>query len=123
MCHACARFIVASITTRCPCCVARDADVWEGGGGRSHIPHARSILAEGVAQLGDLDGALDLIEESIAQIERPGSEERCYYAEILSIKGWLLSLKGDPEGAERAYPLPSIGRGINRRNPGNCAPR
>ena len=44
-----------------------------------------------------------LIDEVIAQIERPGWEERYYYAETLRIKGWLLSLKGDPEGAERAY--------------------
>ncbi len=30
-------------------------------------------------------------------------QERHYYAEALRIKGWLLSLKGDPAGAERAY--------------------
>jgi predicted ATPase len=62
-----------------------------------------------MAQLGDLDGALDLIGEIIAQIERPGWEERHYYAETLRIKGWVLSLKGDLEGAERNY-LASLGR-------------
>ena len=61
------------------------------------------------AQLGDLDGALDLIGEIIAQIERPGWEERHYYAETLRIKGWVLSLKGDLEGAERNY-LASLDR-------------
>ena len=61
------------------------------------------MLAEGLAQLGDTDAALDLIDEVIAQIERLGWEERHYYAEALRIKGWLLSLKGDPAGAERAY--------------------
>jgi predicted ATPase len=61
------------------------------------------VLAEGLAQLGDLDRALDLIDEVIAQIERPGWEERHYYAETLRIKGRLLSLKGDPAWAERAY--------------------
>ena len=40
------------------------------------IPYCKSVLAEGMAQLGDLDGALDLIDEIIAQIERPGWEER-----------------------------------------------
>ncbi len=39
----------------------------------------------------------------IAQIERPGWEERFYYAEILRLKGWMLSLKGDLEGAERNF--------------------
>ena len=66
-------------------------------------PDLRSVLGEGMAQLGDLDGALDLIDEIIAQIETPGWGERWYYAETLRIKGWLLALKGDLAGAERAY--------------------
>jgi predicted ATPase len=56
-----------------------------------------------VAQLGDLDGALHLIDAVIAEIERPDRAERHYYAEALRIRGWLLSLKGDPAGAERSY--------------------
>jgi predicted ATPase len=56
-----------------------------------------------MAQLGDLAGALVLIDEAIAQIERPGWEERHHYAEALRIRGRLLSLKGDPAGAESAY--------------------
>ena len=42
-------------------------------------------------------------DEAIAQVELPGWGERSYYAEILRIRGRLLALKGDPEGAERAY--------------------
>jgi predicted ATPase len=76
---------------------------WEGGGGRTNSPYYKSVLAEGMAHLGDLAGALDLIDKTIAQVERPGWEERYYYAETLRIKGCLLSLKGDPAGAERAY--------------------
>jgi len=53
--------------------------------------------------LGDLDGALQLIEEQVEQVERPGWEERHHYAEILRLKGWMLSLKDDLEGAERNY--------------------
>jgi class 3 adenylate cyclase len=83
--------------------------IWENGGGRLGNPHLKSVLAEGMAQLGDLDGALDLIREIIAQIERPGWEERHYYAETLRIKGWVLSLKSDLEGAERNY-LASLDR-------------
>ena len=77
--------------------------LWEAGVGRTGTPCWRSILAEGMAQLGDLDGALHLIDEVIAEVERPDREERWYYAETLRIKGWLLSLKGDPAAAERSY--------------------
>jgi predicted ATPase len=77
--------------------------VWEEGGARGGIPYHRSVLAEGVAQNGDLDDALHLIDDVIADIERPDRQERHHYAEALRIKGWLLSLKGDPAGAERSY--------------------
>jgi predicted ATPase len=73
----------------------RGAGWW--GGPR---PHLNSVLAEGMAQSGDLAGALDLINEVIAEA---GSEERWLYAETLRIKGWLLSLNGDPAAAECAY--------------------
>jgi predicted ATPase len=47
--------------------------------------------------------ALQLIEEAIAQVERPGWEAFLSYAEILRLKGWMLSLKGDCDGAERNF--------------------
>jgi predicted ATPase len=75
----------------------------EQGGHRVGSSYDKSVLAEGMAQLGHLDGALDLIDEVVAEIERPDRQERYCYAETLRIKGSLLSLKGDPEGAERAY--------------------
>jgi hypothetical protein len=81
----------------------RGRAVWEAGGGRQGAPSTKSVLAEGMAQRGDLAGALVLIDEAIAQVERPGWEERCHYPEILRIRGRLLALKGDPAGAERAY--------------------
>jgi tetratricopeptide (TPR) repeat protein len=81
----------------------RGLAVWEERGGRLHSPYRKSVLAEGMAQLGDLAGALNLIDEAIAQVERSGWEERCHYAEILRVKGWLLALKGDATAAERAY--------------------
>jgi class 3 adenylate cyclase len=76
---------------------------WEARGGKIRIPAMKAFLAEAMALTGDLDGALDLLDEAIAQIERPGWEERIHYAEILRLKGWILALKGDPEGAERNY--------------------
>ena len=74
---------------------------WEAAGGKICSPVFRAFLAEGMALTGDLDAALDLIDEQIAGVERLGWRERLYYAEILRLKGWMLSLKGDLEGAER----------------------
>ena len=80
--------------------------VWEATGGKSRGPSMNAFLAEGMALTGDLDNALQLIGDVIAQIERPGWEERLHYAEILRLKGWILTLKGDdPEGAERNFLL------------------
>jgi predicted ATPase len=76
---------------------------WEASGGRNRNPSLYTLLAEGMALIGDLDDALHLIDEQIVQIERPGWEERLAYAEILRLKGWMLSLKGDLEGAERNF--------------------
>jgi class 3 adenylate cyclase/predicted ATPase len=83
--------------------VERGRAIWVAGGGRQGCPSLKSVLAEGRAQRGDLAGSLDLLNEAIAQVERPGWEERCYYAKILQIRGRLLALKGDPAEAERAY--------------------
>jgi class 3 adenylate cyclase/predicted ATPase len=77
--------------------------VWEQGGGGLCSPYVKSVLAEGIAELGDVGGALHVINEVTAQVERPGWEERWYHAETLRTKGWLLSLKGDTEGAEGAF--------------------
>jgi hypothetical protein len=52
---------------------------------------------------GKLAYALQLINEQIEQIERPGWEERQFYAETLLLKGWMLMLKNDVEGAEKNY--------------------
>jgi len=56
-----------------------------------------------MAMLGELDDALQLIDEQIEQVERPGWEERIHYAEILRLKGWMLTLNDDLEGAEKNY--------------------
>ena len=77
--------------------------VWEASGGKLRGPTLKALLAEGMAQVGDVTHALHLIDEVITQIERPGWEERLHYAEILRLKGWMLSLKGDLAGAERNY--------------------
>ena len=60
-------------------------------------------MAEALALTGDIESALQLLDKAIVQIERPGWEERFFLAEILRLKGWMLSLKGDLEGAERNF--------------------
>ncbi len=76
---------------------------WDGAGGKVRSPYMKAMLAEGMALTGDLENALHLIEEQVAQVERPGWEERVDYAEILRLKGWMLSCKGDFTGAEHIY--------------------
>jgi hypothetical protein len=75
--------------------------VAEASGGKRTA--RKTFLAEAMALTGDLDNALLVADETIALIERPGWEERFNYAEILRLKGWMLSLKGDLEGAEQNY--------------------
>jgi predicted ATPase len=76
---------------------------WEASGGKLYTPTLRAFWAGALAQTGEIDDALRLIDEQIVQIERPGWEERLYYAEIQRLKGWMLSLKGDLRGAERNF--------------------
>jgi predicted ATPase len=77
--------------------------LWEAGVGPTGSPYMRTVLAAGVAQQGNLDGALHLIDAVIAEIEGPDRQERHAYAEALRIKGWLLALKDDAAGAECSY--------------------
>jgi predicted ATPase len=72
-------------------------------GGELMMPYYRVVLAEGLVASGDRESGLRLIEESLTQIGQPGWEERCYLAEILRLKGWMLTLQGDLNGAEQNY--------------------
>jgi class 3 adenylate cyclase/tetratricopeptide (TPR) repeat protein len=73
-----------------------------GGHGGSN-PYLKTRLAEAVGLTGDISHALQLIERQIEQIRRPGWGERCHYAEIKRIEGWLHQLRGDSEAAEECY--------------------
>src|ERR1700761_1955816 len=75
----------------------------EAGAAKAFCPTWNAFLTEGMALTGDLHNALHLIDEQIVQIERPGWGERLHYADILRLKGWMLSLKGDLDGAERNF--------------------
>jgi predicted ATPase len=78
-------------------------ETWNAQGGKLWIPYWRATLAEGLALSGDVASGLQLIEESLTQIARPGWEERWYLAEVLRLKGWMMTLQGDPAGAEENY--------------------
>ena len=75
----------------------------EAIGGSLLMPALKAFVAEGMSQVHEPDNALLLIDEAIAEVERPGRDQRVHYAEILCLKGWMLSLKGDLERAERNY--------------------
>jgi predicted ATPase len=77
--------------------------VSEQAGGKAGHPSWMSIVAEATAELGDIDHALAMIEEIITELEEPACAERCYYAEILRLKGWMLEQKRELQEAERTY--------------------
>ena len=82
----------------------RDAlERWITHGALLWMPYLRAVLAEGLALGGEIDGALKLLEDSLAQIERPGWGERAHLAEVLRLKGWMLQLQGKLEAAEENY--------------------
>jgi tetratricopeptide (TPR) repeat protein len=66
-------------------------------GHRIWIWYLRALRAEALALTGDIDGAWNLIEESVVRIE--AGEERSHYAEVLRLRGWILILRSEPEQA------------------------
>jgi tetratricopeptide (TPR) repeat protein len=74
---------------------------WANVGGGVRIPYLKSVLADALAQEGELAEALRVIDESIEQIERPAFQERIWLAEVLRIKGWLMMRQGRDAEAEQ----------------------
>jgi class 3 adenylate cyclase/tetratricopeptide (TPR) repeat protein len=66
-------------------------------GHRIWIWYLKALQAEGLALIGDLEGAWMLVEESVARIE--AGEERSHHAEVLRLKGWMSILRGEPDQA------------------------
>jgi predicted ATPase len=81
----------------------RGIENWNKSGGHSRVPYLKSALAEALALQGDLDAALATIDECLEQIDRPGWQERSHLAEVLRLKGWMLAMKGDADGAQACY--------------------
>ncbi len=73
---------------------------WTKTGGHVRVPLVKSVLAQAVAQEGDAARALELIDECVAQIERPSGQERLWLAEVLRCKGLILLRLGREAEAE-----------------------
>lgn len=73
---------------------------WTRVGGQVRIPYLKSALAEAVALEGDMDTALNLIDECLEQIERLAWQECLWLAEVLRLKGWMLMRQGRTQEAE-----------------------
>jgi hypothetical protein len=65
--------------------------------------YLKTNLSEALTTVGDLDEALEVISSTIEDVERPEWDEKAQYAEMLRIRGWILYLKRDLDGAERNY--------------------
>lgn len=76
-------------------------------GGEVSLPYFRAALAAGLALNGDSAGGVQLIEQSLTQIARPGWDERGRLAEILRLKGRMLARQGGLDGAQQNN-LPSL---------------
>ena len=74
-----------------------------GGGFGGSNPYHQTLLAEGLAEVGELDRASAIIERQIEQIHRPGWGEKCHYAEVLRIRGLIADKQGDAAAAEEHY--------------------
>ena len=73
-------------------------------GGKVRIPMMKAFLAEAMALTGDLDNAPAAARRGRSpKSNARGGGNAFSYAEILRLKGWMLSLKGDFEGAERNF--------------------
>jgi class 3 adenylate cyclase/tetratricopeptide (TPR) repeat protein len=92
---------------------------WDASGGKSGIPTWKAFLAEAMVLTGDLENALQLIDEAIAQVERPGWEERISYASRAGCSRSRATLKTPNE----TFSPRSTGRAGSKRKCGSCTPR
>ena len=75
-------------------------DGWKARDGHLNLPYLKAALADALAQTGDLDGGLQLLDECLEQIARPGWHERVWLPETLRLKGWMLMRQGKRTEAE-----------------------
>jgi predicted ATPase len=76
---------------------------WHSTGARLWGRYIRGVLAEALARSDKIEEGLEVCDRALAEIEQPECRERWHYAELLRLRGWMLSLKGDVRGGERSY--------------------
>ncbi|MGA8939717.1 MAG: adenylate/guanylate cyclase domain-containing protein [Acidobacteriaceae bacterium] len=75
-------------------------DRWTKTGGNIRVPLVKAALARALALDGDLEAAMNRIDECIEQINRPSGQERLWLAEVLRTKGLILILLKRDDEAE-----------------------
>jgi class 3 adenylate cyclase/tetratricopeptide (TPR) repeat protein len=76
---------------------------WHSTGARFWGRYIREVLAEALAYSDKIEQGLEVCDGVLDEIEQPESRERWHYAELLRLRGWMLSLKGDVCGSEQSY--------------------
>jgi len=70
-------------------------------GGNCYLSNPYGALAEGQAQQGLVDDGLLTLEEALRHVEQTG--ERYWEAELYRVRGELLLMRGDENGAENSF--------------------
>ena len=94
---------------------------WDSLGGECWSPHRNSVLAEGMALTCDLDNALRLIDEQIAQVERPAGKNAFTAPRSCGSKAGCSRSRVTSKALSGTISPRSTGRASSRRSSGNCA--
>src|SRR5262249_414669 len=78
----------------------RGIETWKKVVDHISVPALTVAVAEALALQGDLDAALQMIDESLDEVQRPGCRQLVDFAEFLRLKGWILNRQGRAEEAE-----------------------
>ncbi len=76
---------------------------WQSHGGQLALPWTRLPVAVALARLGRMQEAWAEADASLAQVMRPGWEERLFLPEILRVRGWLHAQAGDMDAARARF--------------------
>jgi predicted ATPase len=86
--------------------VARFEEVaprWRAAGLEIYLPTNQTLHAESLLRCGRIDAAMQLLDEALERIARPGWEERGCLSEVLRVKAWALQETGDAQQAEALF--------------------
>ena len=96
---------------------------WEATGGRSRSPTRKAHLAEAMALTGDLDNALQLIDEAIAKSNALGGRNAFSMPRSFASRAGCSRSRATLKVPNGTFSPRSTGRAASRRNPGSCARR